>query len=145
LKEGADMKLSNTSQLLNNELMTNYNQLQIAYQQTLSNAENLNSSVQILHSVVNETIEQNRRVHMDVRQVFNYVQNLTETSQHLETLYESMRQQNNVTLLTVFVYKNIIDTVNELDSTSTELIRNLTATQEHISQQRQRIEKLEKE
>ncbi|CAF1597728.1 unnamed protein product, partial [Adineta ricciae] len=42
LKEGADMKLSNTSQLLNNELMTNYNQLQIAYQQTLSNAENLN-------------------------------------------------------------------------------------------------------
>jgi hypothetical protein len=145
LKETTDIKLSNTSQLLQNELITNYNQLQFLYRQTLTNAENLNVTIQILLSLVNETIEQNRRVYIDVRQIFTHVQNLTETSQSLEILYDNMKQQNNVTLLTVFVYKNIIDTVKLLDLTSNELIKNLTDSQNHIYQQRQRIEKLEKE
>jgi hypothetical protein len=145
LKQTTDMKLANTTRLLQNDLIPNFNQLQLTYRQTLINAQNLNGSVQILFSLVNETIEQNRRVHMDVRQIFTYVKNLTETSEYLEMLYENMKQQNNVTLLTVFVYKNIIDTVNLLDSTSNELIKNLSNSQTHIYQQRQRIEKLEKE
>ncbi|CAF1272511.1 unnamed protein product [Adineta steineri] len=145
LNEATNIKLSNTTRLLQNDLMINFNQLQMIYRQTLTNADNLNGSIQILLSVVNETIEQNRLVHISVRQVFNYVQNLTETSERLDMLYENMKQQNNVTLLTVFVYKNIIDTVNLVDTTSTELAKNLSKSQEHIAQQRQRIEKLGKE
>jgi hypothetical protein len=145
LKETAEMKFLNASQLLQNDLLINYNQLQFLYHQTLTNAENLNVTIQILRSLINETIEQNRRVYSDVRQIFIYVQNLTETSQSLEILYDNMKQQNNVTLLTVFVYKNIIDTVKLLDLTSNELIKNLTDSQNHIYQQRQRIEQLEKE
>lgn len=145
LKETTDIKLSNTSQLLGNDLLKNYNQLQSTYRQTLTNAENLNGTIQTLLSLVNETIEQNRRVYTDVRQVFAFVQNLTQTSQSLEILYDTMKQQNNVTLLAVFVYKNIIDTVKLLDSTSNELSKNITDSQDHIYKQRQRIEKLEKE
>ncbi|CAF2984486.1 unnamed protein product [Rotaria sp. Silwood2] len=145
LKQTTDIKLSNISQLLQNDLIKNFNQLQILYIQTLTNAKNLNVSIQALLSLVNETIEQNRRIHRDVRQIFTYVQNLTETSQYLEMLYDNMKKENNATLFPVFVYKNIIDTVNLLDLTSNELINNLTYSQKHIYQQRQRIEKLEKE
>ena len=145
LKETSEMKLTNTSQLYENDLLRNYNQLQTVYTQTLRNAEQLNMTIRDLFSLVNETIEQNRRVYSNVREIFIHVQNLTQTSTTLENLYENMKQQNNMTLLTVFVYKNIIDTVKLLDSTSNELIQNMSTTQDHIYQQRQRIERLEKE
>ncbi|CAF0941718.1 unnamed protein product [Rotaria sordida] len=145
LKQTTDIKLSNISQLLQNDLIKNFNQLQTIYSQTLTNAKNLHISNQALHSLVNETQEQNRRIHNNVREIFNYVQNLTETSQYLEILYDNMKKQNNATLFPVFVYKNIIDTVNLLDLTSNELIKNLSYSQEHIYQQRQRIEQLEKQ
>ena len=144
-RETSNSKLMNTSELLDRELLINYNQLQKVYERTMINAEHLNATAQVLHSLVNETIEQNRRVHIKVREVFSYVQNLTSTAQSLESLYETMKQQNNVALLTVFVYKNIIDTVKSLDTTSTDLSQNLTRSQEHIYQQRQRIERLQKE
>ena len=53
-----------------------------------------------------------------------------------------MRQKHNVTLLTAFVYRDIIDTVNLLDSTSTELRRNLSDPHQHLQRQRQRIDEL---
>ena len=144
LKETTEEKLTNATDLLQRDLLVHFNQLQTIYRQTLSNAENLNNTVQILISLVQETIEQNRRVRIDVRQSFAHVQNLTETSARLEALYDHMKQQNNVTLLTAFVYKDIIDTVNQLDSTSADLRTNISLAQEHLYQQRQRIEQLEK-
>ena len=144
LKENTDEKLANATDLLQRDLLVHFEQLQTVYRQTLSNAENLNNTVQILISLVQETIEQNRRVRVDVRQSFAHVQNLTETSARLESLYDNMKQQNNVTLFTAFVYKDIIDTVNQLDSTSSELRTNISLAQEHLYRQRQRIEQLEK-
>ncbi|CAF3895720.1 unnamed protein product [Rotaria magnacalcarata] len=145
LKQTTETQLSNITESLKVNLLTNFERLQNAYFRTLANAKNLNESIQTLRSSVDEIIEQNRRVHLDVREIFTYAQNLTETSQYLEILYENMKTQNNATLFPVFVYKNIIDTVNLLDSTSNELLQNIFYSQEHIYQQRQRIERLEKE
>jgi len=145
LKDTTNIKLNNVSQLYENELLNNYQQLQTIYTETVRNADDLKTTIQTLVSSVNETIEQNRRVYSNVREMFTYVQNLTQTSNSLENLYKIMKEQNNMTLLTVFVYRNIIDTVKFLDTSSNELIQNMTQAEEHIYNQRQRIEKLEKE
>ena len=145
LKESTDSQLANATQLLRDDLAVHFTALERQYGQAASKAEHLNGTIQILISQINETIEQNRRVRVDVPQATRYVQNLTQTSAYLTALYETMKQQHNVTLITVSVYRNIIDTVNLLDTTSTGLRVNLSNTQEHLYRQQHRIEQLERD
>ena len=145
LKESTDGQLANATQLLRDDLAVHFTALERRYGQAASEAEHLNDTIQTLISLINETIEQNRRVRADVPQATRYVQNLTQTSVYLTTLYETMKQQNNVTLITVSVHRDIIDTVNRLDTTSTGLRANLSTAQEHLYRQQRRIEQLERD
>lgn len=144
LKESTDEQLGKANEAFAKNLRDQFNQLENLYRKTLNDAESLNTTVQMLVAVVQETHEQNRRIRTDVRQIHSHVRNLTETSSFLESLFNNMRQQHNVTLLTAFVYRDIIDTVNLLDSTSTELRRNFSDAQQHLRAQRERIDELQR-
>ncbi|CAF1033067.1 unnamed protein product [Didymodactylos carnosus] len=133
LKNTSDTKLINIT-TIKNDMNDLYNDLQNTFKLTTINYQQINQSMNNLNSKLNDITTDNNRVRTNIRKIYDHVRNISETSNYLQVLYDNMKRQTNYTLYRIFVFKNIIDSVNSLDKTTTDLNKNLTDTYLHVQQ-----------